>query len=83
MPLLSDQQTEQLAALSDCGDEDDSDDKSEDESENLKNDLFIASSHFHLEQLIAEEESRVFGTVDFPVLHTITETPFCPPEMNM
>lgn len=83
MPLLSDQQSEQLATLSDSGDEDDTDDKDEDELENLKDDLFLESAHFSLEYLISEEENRFFNTVDFPVIHAINEPPFSPPEMSM
>lgn len=83
IPLLEDQQTEQLTSLSDNDDEDDSDDKNENEQEDVKDDLYFEAVEYPLDALIAETKKNVFSIYLFPPATSHTEIPFCPPEMML
>lgn len=79
LPLLVDQQKEELASFTDNNDEDDSDDESE--SENLKGDLFFETPQLALNQSTSEKNTARFGNFTFALFTLPTEAPFCPPEM--
>lgn len=83
LPLLEDQQTEQLASLSDNDDEDDSDDKNENEQEDVKDDLFFEVTEDSINFLLADTKKAGFSVYLFPPATSHTEIPFCPPEMML
>lgn len=83
VPLLEDQQTEQLASVSDFGDEDDMDDKDESEQEDLNDDLFFEVVDPLANTLETETKNTAFSIYLFPIVTSHTDTPYSPPEMRM
>ena len=81
LPLLEDQQTEQLASVSDSGDEDDTDDENENEREDLNDDLFFEVTDASSNTLITDTNKTGFGIYLLPIVTSHTEAPFSPPEM--
>lgn len=79
LPLLVDQQKEELASFTDNNDEDDSDDESE--AENLKGDLFFETLQLTLMHSSLEKNAARFGHSSFTLIALPSEVPFCPPEM--